>query len=118
MGNPKSNDGTIDRADLDGKKTTNIVPSGATWTPKQLHLDRKNRKLYWSDREGMRVMRANLDGSKVETLVDSSQGDARPGSDARKWCIGIAVDTDRGQIYWTQKGKDDAGQGRIFRAGI
>src|SRR5207253_5039737 len=29
MGNPKANDGTIDRADLDGTNVTNIVPSGA-----------------------------------------------------------------------------------------
>src|SRR6266702_4329362 len=49
VGNPKANDGTIDRADLDGTNVTNIVPSGATWTPKQLQLDAKNRKLYWSD---------------------------------------------------------------------
>ena len=63
-------------------------------------------------------MRSNLDGSKIETLVDTSEGDARPGRDARKWCVGITVDLDRGQIYWTQKGPDDAGQGRIFRANI
>ena len=36
MGNPKANDGTIDRADLDGANVTNVVPPGATWTPKQL----------------------------------------------------------------------------------
>src|SRR5712671_3167586 len=118
MGVPNRNDGSIERADLDGQNRKTIVPEGQTFTPKQLHLDKKNRKLYWSDREGMRVMRSNLDGSKLETLVDSSQGDARPGRDARKWCVGIAVDTDRGQIYWTQKGSDDAEQGRIFRAGI
>ena len=29
MGNPKANDGTIDRADLDGTNVTNIVPSGS-----------------------------------------------------------------------------------------
>ena len=118
MGVPSRNDGSIERADLDGQNRKTIVPEGQTFTPKQLHLDKKNRKLYWSDREGMRVMRSNLDGSKLETLVDSSQGDTRPGRDARKWCVGIAVDTDRGQIYWTQKGPDDAEQGRIFRAGI
>ena len=118
MGVPSRNDGSIERADLDGQNRKTIVPEGQTFTPKQLHLDKRNRKLYWSDREGMRVMRSNLDGSKLETLVDSSQGDARPGRDARKWCVGIAVDTDRGQIYWTQKGPDDAEQGRIFRAGI
>jgi len=118
MGNPKANDGTIDRADLDGTNVTNVVPPGATWTPKQLQLNAKNRKLYWSDREGMRVMRSNLDGSKIETLVDTSQGDARPGSDATKWCVGIALDVQGGKVYWTQKGPDNAGLGRIFRANL
>jgi len=63
-------------------------------------------------------MRANLDGSKIETLVDTSHGDPRPGSDATKWCVGIAVDIDGGKIYWTQKGGDNANAGRIFRANI
>jgi DNA-binding beta-propeller fold protein YncE len=117
MGNPKANDGTIDRADLDGTHVTNIVPSGATWTPKQLQLDAKNRKLYWSDREGMRVMRSNLDGSNIETLVETGHGDADR-LDARNWCVGIAVDVNGGKFYWTQKGNDNAGQGRIFRAGL
>ena len=116
MGDPKRNDGSIERADLDGRNHTTIVPEGGTFTPKQLHLDKKNGKLYWCDREGMRVMRVNLDGSNIETIVDTSQGDSRPGPDATKWCVGIAVDTDRRHIYWTQKGPDDAGQGRIFRA--
>ena len=66
----------------------------------------------------MRVMRCNLDGSKIETLVDTSKGDPRPGPDAEKWCVGIAVDADRGEFYWTQKGPDNAGVGRIFRANI
>jgi DNA-binding beta-propeller fold protein YncE len=118
MGNPEANDGSIDRADFDGGNITNIVPAGSTFTPKQLQLDKKHGKLYWSDREGMRVMRSNLDGSKIETLVDTSEGDARPGKDAKKWCVGIALDVERGKVYWTQKGPDKAGQGRIFRANL
>jgi sugar lactone lactonase YvrE len=118
MGNPKANDGSIERADLDGTNIKNIVPRGATFTPKQLQLDAKNRKLYWSDREGMRVMRSNLDGSKIETLVDTSQGDTRPGPDQTKWPVGIALDVEGGKFYWTQKGGDNAGQGRIFRANL
>ena len=97
---------------------TTIVAPGATFTPKQLQLEKKSGKLYWCDREGMRVMRANLDGSNIETLVDTSKGDTRPGPDARKWCVGIAVDAAGGKFYWTQKGDDNAGQGRIFRANI
>ena len=118
MGVPNRNDGSIERADLDGQNRVTIIGEGRTFTPKQLHLEKKSGKLYWCDREGMRVMRSNLDGSDIETLVDTSNGDAPPGTDLTKWCVGIAVDPDRGQIYWTQKGPDDAAQGRIFRANI
>jgi len=118
MGGFKENDGSILRSDLDGRNITTIVPPGGTFTPKQIQIDKRNGKLYWSDREGMRVMRASLDGSRIETLVDTSLGDTRPGPDARKWCVGIAVDAAGGKFYWTQKGSDDAGEGRIFRANI
>jgi hypothetical protein len=118
MGNPKANDGSIERADLDGRNRKTIVPQGGTFTPKQIQLEKKSRKLYWCDREGMRLMRADLDGSNIETLVDASQGDPRPGPDATKWCVGVAVDVDGGKVYWTQKGADNAGRGRMFRASI
>jgi hypothetical protein len=118
MGNPSANDGSIERANLDGSNVTHIVPPGGTFTPKQLQLDEKNRKLYWCDREGMRVMRANLDGSRIETLIDTSEGDSRPGKVIKKWCVGIALDVEAGKLYWTQKGSDNAGEGRIFRANL
>jgi DNA-binding beta-propeller fold protein YncE len=118
MGDPKANDGSILRSDLDGRNVTTIVPPGGTFTPKQLQLEKSTGKLYWCDREGMRVMRVNLDGSHIETLVDSSQGDPRPGPDPKKWCVGIAVDVQGGKLYWTQKGEAKAGQGRLFRANI
>ena len=117
MGVPSSNDGSIERADLDGKNRRFIVAPGGTYTPKQLYLDKANGKLYWSDREGMRVMRANLDGSQVEVLVQTGEGEADR-RDQTRWCVGIAVDPKRGQIYWTQKGGDNAEVGRILRAGI
>jgi DNA-binding beta-propeller fold protein YncE len=117
MGNPSANDGSIDRADLDGGNITTIIPVGGTFTPKQLQLDKKNGKLYWCDREGMRVMRANLDGSNIETLVQTGHGDADR-RDARRWCVGIALDVEGGKLYWTQKGNDNAGEGRIFRTNL
>jgi hypothetical protein len=117
MGVPTLNDGSIERADLDGKNRRFIVAPGGTFTPKQLHLDKANGKLYWSDREGMRVMRANLDGSQIETLIQTGDGEADRRDQAR-WCVGISVDPERQQIYWTQKGEDNAGVGRILRAGI
>ncbi len=109
------NDGSIERADLDGGNRTTIVPQGGTHTPKQLYLEKKSGKLYWCDREGMRVMRSNLDGSQIETLVQTGEGDTDR-KDQTRWCVGITVDPERGHVYWTQKGGDDAGVGRIFRA--
>jgi hypothetical protein len=117
MGVPHRNDGSIERADLDGGNRRFIIPEGGTFTPKQLHLESKSGKLYWSDREGMRVMRANLDGSQVETLVQAGQGEDDR-HDPSNWCVGITVDPNRGQMYWTQKGANDSGHGRIFRASI
>src|ERR1700689_3467205 len=118
MGNPAADDGSIERADLDGQNRQTIVGQGGTFTPKQLQLERKSGKLYWCDREGMRLMRANLDGSNIETLVDTGQGDPRPGPDPAKGCVGVAIDAECDQVYWTQKGPDNAGQGRLLRAGI
>src|SRR5215470_14982824 len=114
---PGRNDGSIERSDLDGGNRRFIIATGGTFTPKQLHLDRTNGKLYWSDREGMRVMRANLDGSQIETLVQTGEGE-NDRRDQTRWCVGITVDPQRRQIYWTQKGNDNAGEGRILRAGM
>ena len=117
MGKVKVDDGSIERSDLEGKNLSTVVPAGGTFTPKQLKIDRKNGKLYWADREGMRIMRANLDGSKIETLVETARGDEAR-RDARNWCVGIALDVARGQMYWTQKGGDNANLGVIRRASM
>lgn len=115
MGAVNANDGTIERADLDGSRAVTVVPRGGTFTPKQLKIDDSHGKLYWADREGMRIMRANLDGSHIETLVETGRDEADR-RDARNWCVGIALDPSRGEIYWTQKG--NGGNGRILRAGL
>lgn len=117
MGVPNLNDGSIERADIDGKNRKTIVAKGQTHTPKQIILEKRDRKLYWCDREGMRVMRCNLDGSQLETLVEAGRGDA-DSRDQTRWCVGLTIDAKREQIYWSQKGPDDAGLGRIYRANI
>jgi hypothetical protein len=117
MGTVGTHDGSIERADLDGHNRVVIVPQGITHTPKQMHLDKDGGKLYWCDREGMRVMRANLDGSQIETLVEAGHGD-HDLHDQTRWCVGITVDPKHKKFYWTQKGPDNGGQGRIFRANL
>lgn len=115
----KTNSGSIERANLDGSNRTMIVAPGTigVFTPKQITIAKRARKLYWCDREGMKVMRANLDGSDVEVLVSTGHT-AEDRLDQSKWCVGIAVDELRGVFYWTQKGPSKGGQGRIFKAPI
>jgi hypothetical protein len=117
MGVPNLDDGSIERADLDGGNRKVIIPQGVTHTPKQIHLDKDSGRLYWCDREGMRVMRANLDGSHVETLVETGRGD-NDRRDQTRWCVGITIDPKLSKIYWTQKGPTKGGMGRLCRANI
>ncbi|MCV7193280.1 hypothetical protein [Mycolicibacterium brumae] len=109
--------GSIERVDLDGSNRRTIVPAGGFTTGKQLTADFAAGKLYWCDREGMAVRRCNLDGSELEAVVVTGSG-PDDAADARNHCVGIAVDTARGLLYWTQKGAPNAGQGRIFRCPI
>jgi|SRR5579859_6155398 len=117
MGVPNLNDGSIERVDINGNNRITVIPVGVTHTPKQLHLDKVNRKLYWADREGMRIMRSNLDGSNVETIVQTGRS-AADSQDQTRWCVGVTLDHVSSKMYWTQKGPDNAGLGRIYRANI
>jgi hypothetical protein len=117
MGVPNLDDGSIERADIDGGNRRVIIPQGVTHSPKQMHLDKPNGKLYWCDREGMRVMRTNLDGSNVETLIETGRGE-NDRRDQTRWCVGITIDPKLGKLYWTQKGPTKGGLGRLCRANI
>jgi hypothetical protein len=94
-----------------------LVGHGLTVTPKQVAADFSAGLLYWCDREGMRVMRSNLDGSNVTVLVRNGVFPA-DSHDVMRHCVGIAVDPVNRYIYWTQKGPPDGGKGRIFRSGL
>jgi DNA-binding beta-propeller fold protein YncE len=111
------NDGFIERCDLDGGNRTVIVSKGKTFTPKQIEYDPVTDRLYWCDREGMRVMRARRDGSEVTVLVQTGSGD-RHRRDQRRHCVGIAVDPYDRFLYWTQKGPGNGGVGYIMRASL
>ncbi|GJD02577.1 3-hydroxyacyl-CoA dehydrogenase [Colletotrichum higginsianum] len=114
MGTPGERDGAVFSANADGSDVRSLFAPGAVNTPKQLVVDSASGKIYFSDREGMRVYRADLDGGRLETLVVGGD-DA---SDLRSWCVGVSVAPGLGKFYWTQKGAPKSGQGRIFCAGI
>ncbi|KAI2635771.1 3-hydroxyacyl-CoA dehydrogenase [Hypomontagnella submonticulosa] len=119
MGSSGASDGTILSSTVDGQTIETIVPPGAIHTPKQITIDRQNSKLYIADREGMRILRCNLDGSDLEVLIQTGsleREDER--NDKTRWCVGVAVSPRTGKFYWTQKGPPKGNQGRIFRANI
>ncbi|WP_178945435.1 hypothetical protein [Kocuria sp. TGY1127_2] len=93
---------------LDGTEFRDLVPDGSLTTGKQ--LTGHGPRLYWSDREGCRVTRCRTDGTKLADLVSKEPGDQLDE------CVGVAVDEQRGWIYWTQKGPSKGGLGRILRA--
>lgn len=110
-----ANDGSIERTDLDGGNRTTIIAKGGTCTPKQIQCDAAEGYIYWCDREGMRVMRARLDGTDPTILVQTgSTGEDR--QDRRRHCVGVAIDHVNRALYWTQKGRPNGNEGRILRA--
>ncbi|MBK6613557.1 3-hydroxyacyl-CoA dehydrogenase [Ottowia sp.] len=108
------NDGHVERCNYDGSDRQVIVPVGSFTTGKQITFNEHTRRLYWCDREGMRVMSCRPDGSDLTTLVQTGAGEDR--TDPTRHCVGVAVDAKGGYIYWTLKGKPNGNEGRIVRA--
>src|SRR5260370_15770372 len=52
MGVPNLDDGSVERADLDGGKRSGIVPQCITHTPKHIHLDKDSGKVSLCNRMG------------------------------------------------------------------
>lgn len=107
-------DGSIESALLDGSDHKVLVANGLVITPKQLISTPGNKHLYWCDREGMRIMRCQRDGSNLEVLLQTGTYPTNV-KDETRHCVGIAIDTQNGYLYWSQKGPTKGGRGRIFR---
>ena len=85
----ENNVSNIKRNDLDGvnKNLTTLITGGAV--AQGIALDVPNNKMYWAEQGGVgKIRRANLDGTGAEDLVTGT------------FPIGIALDLNRGHIYW------------------
>ncbi|KAK5991879.1 3-hydroxyacyl-CoA dehydrogenase-like protein LAM1 [Cladobotryum mycophilum] len=119
MGIPSANDGAVYSSSLDGTEVMAIVPEGKVHTPKQLTIDHVRSKLYFSDREGLRVMRCNFDGSELEVVIQSGDWqNSEEQAEQTRWCVGVSLSQTTGKFYWTQKGPSKGFKGRIFQANI
>lgn len=120
MGSARKNDGAIQSAKLDGSDVQYVVKPGEVHTPKQMVIDQEDNKIYYCDREGLRVFRCNLDGSQQEVLYQSGDWSTEPEKvkDATFWPVGITISKRLKKFFWTQKGNSKANEGRIFSAGL
>lgn len=108
--------GSVQRAHLDGTPIEGdekyLIPPGEVHTGKEIELDLNGGKVYWSDRDGTRIQRANLDGTGLETLISAfknSEGDMV----ALENPVGMALDIENGKLY-----SSDRFIGILFRAGM
>ncbi|QDU37654.1 Virginiamycin B lyase [Maioricimonas rarisocia] len=88
-----SSDFDIFRADEDGQNGTAIVTDVAA---RHLAYNPADDKLYWVSEFYTKIQRSNLDGTDVETLLDT--GLSQP--------VGLAIDSVNGHIYFSDLGSD------------
>lgn len=103
-------DSKVMRADLDGQNVEELFSTPST-RPRAIALDRVNQRFYWGVMvgSGHLIRRANYDGSDVIEISNVIGG----GEGASTY--GIAVDSLRGKIYWTN-GTDCVPCDQITRA--
>ncbi|RMZ78005.1 hypothetical protein DV737_g4122, partial [Chaetothyriales sp. CBS 132003] len=120
MGTPSANDGSIQSSNLDGSDVKYVVKPGEVHTPKQTFIDQDANKIYYCDREGLRVWRCNLDGTGQEVIFKSGDWQKEPekGANPTYWPVGIAISKKLNKFFWTQKGHSKASEGRIFAASL
>ena len=89
---------TIQRANLElgAGETTRTVEDLVTGLrdPTGIALDILRGKMYWTDRGTRKILRANFDGSNIDTLITEGLRDP----------TGIALDILRGKMYWADRG--------------
>lgn len=102
-------DGTVESCDFHGKNRRKIITSGIV-TPKQLRIF--NNKLFFCDREGMKVYSATKDG-KLNQLLSTGVFGTGEEKDAMRWNVGIQPT--KNYVYFTQKGPTRGFKGRICR---
>ena len=109
----------IQRANLDGSNVQDLV-TGVGF-PIGIAVDLAGGKMYWTDKSvnvhsdphaTNRILRANLNGTGIETLVIT-----RSTPQSTHSYFNIVLDTAAGKMYWTVSGAANAGR-KIQRANL
>ncbi len=92
----------IKRMNINGTDVKEIL-TGVGWV-RDIALDMSNRKIYWVTPP--RIYRANLDGSKIEMIVDKVAPN-KPPREAANNPFSIALDIKANKVYWGNNGPWD-----------
>lgn len=91
-------DRTLIRTDLSGANPTTVLTVGGTGIMNNLAYDPINEKVYWTISNGdRRIMRANLDGTGLETLYTFVGAGAKGAINP----VGLLLDPVGGMMYFT-----------------
>ncbi|MCY3681556.1 MAG: DUF4955 domain-containing protein [Gemmatimonadetes bacterium] len=102
----------IQRADLDGSNIEDIVTTRLDG-PSSIAIDATWGKIYWADRSNDKIFRANLDGTQIAEIINTREITEPSGNYRSASPYGIALNVDRGKMYWT-----DGVMDKIFRANL
>ncbi len=115
MGVPNLNDGSIERADLDGKNRKTIIPEGGTFPTKWcvgITLDPARGHMYWTQKgpdngELGRICRAGIDIPNGEKPAHRS--DIEVLFERLPEPIDLELDLEHRVLYWTDRGDPPRG---------
>lgn len=93
---------TVWKATEDGSSIENIIGFGAGGYGYGLAIDPVNEKIYFDDQDTGVILRSNLDGSSIETVVEKVGR-----------VYGIVIDSNNEKIYFS-----DSGDGLIKKANL
>ncbi len=89
---------TVWTGSTDGSGISKIIDYGAGGFGYGIEVDKVNDKIYFDDSDGSQILRADLDGSNVEKVGNTTDR-----------TYGIAIDNESGKFYW-------AGRDGVIRA--
>ena len=99
--NPATGPALIEQSDLNGSNRVTLpIPNLVNLT--DIAIDYTTSKLLWVDYGAQKIMRANLDGSNVETLHNAQKP------------VGLTINCTYNKIYWTEQRSGNNG-GKILR---
>ncbi|MEX0845489.1 MAG: T9SS type A sorting domain-containing protein, partial [Balneolaceae bacterium] len=96
--------GAVMRANLDGTEVEVVTEITSYVQPQGIEVNTESGHVYWTDSSSEEIMRAPIDGSNVESIINADSPSA------------LSLDADNGKLYWVEDYTFSGGGGAIYRA--